>query len=261
MQYYDQHMHTYFSPDSMERFENYLALSDKPLITTEHLDFFSPYQKRDDYIPDFAAYSAEIERLNKLYGNRIRKGVEVGFTAADKEGILDYLKDKDFDLVLLSIHHNGRYNFMKIRNEDIPLPDTLEEYYSLMLQAVQEFPQANVLAHFDYGLRRYDVSVAELKTVEHKLLQVFETAAQNEIAMELNTSSMYRHENAHLYEYAIDLYLSAGGTMFTVGSDAHRAQNYEAHFPEAFAMLKRHGVEQLTVFQKQEPNFVTIPDK
>lgn len=42
MRYYDQHLHTYFSPDSRETFENYLNLTDLPLISTEHLDFFQP---------------------------------------------------------------------------------------------------------------------------------------------------------------------------------------------------------------------------
>lgn len=38
MKYYDQHMHTYYSYDSEEHFENYLPLADdKFLVTTEHL--------------------------------------------------------------------------------------------------------------------------------------------------------------------------------------------------------------------------------
>lgn len=259
MQYYDQHMHTHYSPDSVERFENYLVLSDKPLITTEHLDFFSPQQNRDPYIPDFTAYSAEIEQLNQRFDNRIRKGVEVGFTKPDKDKIFHYLDKKDFDLVLLSIHHNGRYNFMQVGNQDIPLDRTLEEYYTLMLEAVQEFPQANVLAHFDYGLRGYELSVEELQAAEERLLSVFQAAVERDIAFELNTGSMYRHENAHLYDYAIGLYLSVGGKMFTVGSDAHKAQDYERYFPDAFTMLKQHGVEKLTVFREREPIMVDLP--
>lgn len=261
MHYYDQHMHTHFSPDSSERFERYLDQSGKTLITTEHLDFFSPHQKSDDVIPDFAGYTKEIARLNNQYNNRVLKGIEVGFTYPDKDKIQAFLKGKDYDLILLSIHHNGKHNFMQIGNDDIPLAENLEEYYTLMLQGVQEFPNANVLAHFDYGLRGYEVSVDELKMAEDKLVKVFKAAIQNDLAFELNTKSMYRHGNAHLYEYAIDLYRSVGGKLFTVGSDAHKAEDYEFHFEDAFAMLKRHGVEELVTFQQQEPTIVTIPDK
>ena len=43
MGYYDQHMHTHFSPDSAESFENYLEQTDGLLVTTEHLDFQDAY--------------------------------------------------------------------------------------------------------------------------------------------------------------------------------------------------------------------------
>lgn len=260
MHYYDQHMHTHFSPDSSEKFERYLDQSDKTIITTEHLDFFSPHQKKDDVVPDFDDYSKEIEQLNEQYGNRILKGIEVGFTYPDRDKIQAYLKGKDYDLILLSIHHNGKHNFMMIGNDDIPLTENLDEYYTLMLQGIQGFPNANVLAHFDYGLRGYEVTVDELKMAEDKLIEVFKAAVQNDLAFELNTSSMYKHGNAHLYEYAIDLYRSVGGTLFTVGSDAHRAEDYESHFSEAFDMLKRHGVEELVIFRQQEPTSVKVPN-
>ena len=47
MRYYDQHLHTYFSPDSSETFENYLLQSDLPVVTTEHLDFISSFWTTD----------------------------------------------------------------------------------------------------------------------------------------------------------------------------------------------------------------------
>lgn len=258
MHYYDQHMHTHFSPDSSEKFERYLVQSDKTVITTEHLDFFSPQQQSKDTIPDYDGYIREINRLNAQYGNRILKGIEVGFTHPDRDKIREFLKGKDYDLILLSIHHNGKHNFMNLSNEDIPLKENMDEYYTLMLQGVQELPNANVLAHFDYGLRGYEVSVEELKMVEDKLIKVFQAAIQKDLAFELNTKSMYHHGNAHLYEYAIDLYRSVGGKWFTVGSDAHKAEDYEFHFTEAFDMLKRHGVEELVTFQQQEPTIVPL---
>ncbi|MBM6615886.1 histidinol phosphate phosphatase [Desemzia sp. RIT804] len=260
MHYYDQHMHTYFSPDSTETLERYLEQSaGKTVITTEHLDFFSKEQETADVLPDFDAYSEKIAQLNQLYDQRILKGIEVGFTYPDKEKIQDFLSGKDYDLILMSIHHNGRHGFMLLGNDDVPLENQLEEYYSLMLQGVREFTNANVLAHFDYGLRSYEVSVEELKAAEPKLLQIFETAVQHDIAFELNTRSMYRFGNAHLYEYAIDLYRSVGGTLFTVSSDAHVVEDYELGFKDAFEMLKKHGVEQLAVFKNQQPSFVELP--
>lgn len=261
MRYYDQHMHTYFSPDSVEHFENYLEQNDKPLITTEHLDFFSPQQANDDVIPDYVSYSAEVDRLNKRYDNRLLKGIEVGFTYADRDKIQDFLRGKAYDLILLSIHHNGKHNFMMLDDSDVPLEENLVEYYDLMLEGVKHFPNANVLAHFDYGLRSYDVTVEELKMVEDRLKEIFKVVIQNGQAMELNTKSMYKHGNAHLYEYAIELYQSVGGELFTIGSDAHNANDYEYHFKDATKILEQRGVKELVVFQKQKPIMVDLPIK
>lgn len=259
MQYYDQHLHTYFSPDSKERFERYLDQSDKPFVTTEHLDFFHPYQQKENVVPDFEKYSATIARLNGQYDNRILKGIEVGYTHRDKAEIEGFLKEKDYDLVLMSIHHNGSHNFMMLNNDDIPLEKQLNEYYTLMLQGTQNFPQANVLAHFDYGLRNYQVSVEELWQVEGLLKKIFKQIIANGTAMELNTRSMYQYGNAPLYDYAIGLYRAVGGELFTVSSDAHVVEDYELRFDDAFAMLRKHGVEELATFQKQTLKMVKMP--
>lgn len=261
MQYYDQHAHTYFSPDSKELFENYLALTDKPFVSTEHLDFFHPRQMKKNVIPDFVGYSRVVDQLNILYPNPILKGIEVGYTHRDRHEIKAFLKDKDYDVVLMSIHHNGWHNFMHLGNDDVPVAENLEEYYSLMMQAVEHFPEANVLAHFDYGLRSYDVNVAELQQVENKLIRIFNQIIENGTAFELNTRSMYAYGNAHLYDYAIGLYRSLGGELFTVSSDAHTADDYELRFQDAFNMLQRHGVTQLATFQQRELTLVDLPVK
>lgn len=262
MRYYDQHLHTYFSPDSIEKFENYLDLSDLPVVTTEHLDFYSSFQKMDDVIPDYHGYSEKIEELNKIYNNRLLKGIEVGFTYPDRYKIKQFLEDKVYDLILLSIHHNGRHGFMHLNHDTKNIFEHLEEYFSLMLQGVKNVPEANVLAHFDFGLRGYDdVTIKELQRFESQLTQILKTMIKNEQALELNTRSMFRYDNAHLYDYVIGLYRRLGGEMFTVSSDAHVAADYELQFEDAFSMLRKYDVDKLVIFQNKEPRFVDIPSK
>lgn len=259
MKYYDQHMHTYHSYDCEEQFENYLSLSDKFLVTTEHMDFQNPYTGFQDNFPDYESYAAEIVGLNEKYGDRILKGIEIGYTQRDSEKIRHYLKDKMYDVLLLSVHQNGNYDFMQEEILAQSLEETLEQYYGLMLAAVTNFKEANILTHFEYGLRLYDVTVADLEKVEPLLLQVFTKAVENDLAFELNSKSMFKYGNAHLYEYGIALYKKAGGTLFTLGSDAHVAADYEAHFAEMSAMLGRHGIDELVIFQKQQPIMVKRP--
>lgn len=257
MNYFDQHMHTYYSYDSEEHFENYLSrAAGKYLVTTEHLDVNNPYTGYQDDYPDYESYTAEIATLNEQYGNRILKGIEIGYTPGDRNEIRAYLEGKTYDVILLSVHQNGKYDFMQKEILLQTLEETMEQYYGLMLAAATDFKEANILTHFDYGLRLYDVRVEDLQKVEPLLLQVFKKAVENGLAFELNSKSMFKYGNAHLYEYGIALYKRAGGTLFTVGSDAHVAEDYEFHFDDMFAMLKRHSIKQLVVFHNQQPTMV-----
>ncbi len=62
---------------------------------TEHFDLANPVTKVDD-IPDYEMYSQTIDSLNKRFGNRVLKGIEIGYIASEKDRIIDYLADKDF---------------------------------------------------------------------------------------------------------------------------------------------------------------------
>lgn len=121
MGYYDQHMHTHFSPDSAESFENYLEQTDGLLVTTEHLDFHDAYNGGVDTVLDYAAYSDKIDALNAIHDGRIRRGIEVGYTPESHARIMSYLEGKTFDVILLSVHQNGRYDYLQpIIDEIIP---------------------------------------------------------------------------------------------------------------------------------------------
>lgn len=256
MEYYDQHLHTFFSPDSTEEFENYLRLTDIYLVTTEHLDYYANSQ----VVLDYDNYCKHIDQLNQRYNNRILKGIEVGYTRNDKQEILNYLSDKNFDIILLSIHQNGKHGFMTLNHDTKPIQIHLEEYFSLMLEGIQFAEFANVLAHFDFGLRGYDpVEVDHLRPFESILKDIFAVIIERQQALELNTRSMYRYHDVHLYEYVIDLYQSVGGELFTVSSDAHVASDYRLEFDKAFSMLRKRGVDQLVVYQKQKAIMVDLP--
>lgn len=261
MHYYDQHLHTYFSPDSKETFKNYLNHSEGKVVTTEHLDYYNGMLGMRDVIPNYPAYVKKIDQLNESYQGRLLKGIEAGFTYKDRFRTQEFIENKDYDIILLSLHHNGRHGFMRLNHDIKPLKKHLTEYFDLMLEAVKNAPYANVLAHFDFGLRGYDdVYLEDLYPFEDRLVEIFKTIINQDQALELNTRSMYRYDNAHLYEYAIQLYQSLGGKMFTVSSDAHRIEDYQLSFEDAFAMLRKYGVKDLVVYQKQQAHWVPMPE-
>lgn len=257
MEYYDQHLHTHFSYDSNADFEDYLTNYDGYVVTTEHFDLANPVTKVDD-IPDYEMYSQTIDSLNKRFGNRVLKGIEIGYIASEKDRIIDYLADKDYDLKLLSVHHNGQFDYLDDEVKDMDPAHIIPMYFEQLAEAI-EVIDANVFAHFDYGFRVFGLSVAEFKQYEAQFLPILDQVIKNKLAFELNAKSAYLYDNLALYEYVIDLYLSRGGTLFSVGSDGHYLEHFRFHFDDLFALLKAKGVTELAIYQKGKRIMVPLP--
>lgn len=255
---YDQHMHTYFSPDASETFEAYLKQTTGPIVTTEHLDFHDCYNGGQDSVLNYDDYSKKIKQLNTQYDNRIRKGIEIGYTKDSHQQIADYLKGKEFDVQLLSVHQNGEYDFLQPVVKEKEAHDVMDEYFSLLLEALENFPTANVLSHFDYGIRLFDVSVEDLQDYQEVLKAVLQKVIDNKMAFELNTRSMYQYGNVALYEQMISWYLALGGSSFSLGSDAHSIDYYGFYFGETMTLLEKYNISKVTIFEQQKQKELTL---
>lgn len=263
MKLIDQHMHTHHSFDSKESFENYIKQTDGYIITTEHLDFNDPAGNFTDRIPDYNEYVTEINKLNELYDNRILKGLELGWTKKDHQRSLDFIKDKYYDLILLSVHQNGDFDYLDPRGFiDQDIPDLIKTYIESLISALDHMHEhINILAHFDYGFRIHNIDEATLKTHGQELLTVlFTKLIEYDIALELNTSSMYRHNNLELYRYAIELYISLGGTQFALGSDAHFAKDYRRRFNDAKKLLLEFNIPYVVCYINKQAIKVKVAE-
>lgn len=257
--YYDQHMHSNFSFDSAEALENYFEATTKPIVTTEHFDLDNPLEGGQDTLLDYAAYSVTMGQLAAKYQRPMRKVIEVGYSFGQAKRIQTYLADKAYDIVLLGVHANKQYYYMEEQALELSLEQLASEYYNLLDEAINNVPQANVLAHFEYGFRIRDISVAEYqKIAEPMLTKVFKNAIAHDLALEVNAKSIILRDNLPLYEYAIELWKSLGGTKFTLGSDAHKLEHFELEFTQLKAMLKQHGIIELVLFTAGEATRMAI---
>ena len=190
---------------------------DGEIVTTEHYDLSNPYTKQDD-VPEYEAYSREIESLNRKYGNRIKRGIEIGYYQPRERDILDFLDGKDYDLKLLSVHHNGVNDYLDDEVADMDKASIIQEYLDKLEYAIGRV-DADVLAHFDYGFRLFDVTVDELKAYEEQLKRIFQKMIANDLAFELNAKSMYLYHHEDLYRYALGLVKNLGCRKYSIGSD------------------------------------------
>lgn len=236
----DNHLHTHFSYDSDADFQDYLNSFEGEIVTTEHYDLSNPYSKQDD-VPDYEAYVAEIAKLNEKYGNRIKKGIEIGYYQPREADIIAYLADKDYDLKLLSVHHNGTNDYLDEEVADMDKDAIMQEYLDKLEYAIGRV-DADVLAHFDYGFRLFDVSVEELKAYEDQLRRIFKKMIDHNLAFELNSKSMYLYDHEHLYLYALDLVKELGCNKYSIGSDGHKLEHFRLKFDRIQEILDEKGI-------------------
>ena len=248
---FDQHVHSNFSFDSNEELENYINVSNKnDIVTTEHLDFANPIINYEDSSIEYLKYIEEITSLNKKYSNKFFSGIEIGYTPNSEKRIEDFLKDKNFNLKLLSIHQNGLYDYMCVNKKLISLEALIQEYFEQMIQALESSIEFNVLAHFEYGIRIVDISVTDFDSLASKFLnKIIELIVKKEIAFEVNTKSMYKYKKENLYSYMIEKYLKKGGKLFTLGSDAHNIKDYAYKFDDARKFLLARNIKEIILFK------------
>ena len=248
---FDQHAHSSFSFDSNEDLENYINVcNENDIITTEHLDLKNPIINYKDSLIDYLKYIKQIKSLNKKYSNKFFSGIEIGYTPNSEKRIEDFLKDKNFNLKLLSIHQNGIYDYMCVNKKLISLEALIQEYFEQMIQALESSIEFNVLAHFEYGIRIIDISVAGFDSLARKFLnKIIELIIKKEIAFEVNTKSMYKYKKENLYSYMIEKYLKKGGKLFTLGSDAHNIKDYAYRFDDAKKFLLTRNIKEIILFK------------
>lgn len=260
MKYYDQHFHTFLSFDSEEKFENYLKQQPEVFVPTDHFDLNNAGTGFKDDIPDYLALIKKIAVLEADYDTKFLKGIELGVVPGQEAEIQDYLAKHPYDLKLLSIHQNGAFDYM----DDIVLKkdkfQIAKMYFDQMSEVLDKFPDGHILTHFEYGLRRFDFSAQELEThFEKELTAIFKKVINRELALEINAKSFGHYQNAELYRYAVPLYQSLGGKLFTLGSDAHVAEDYRLLFTEMADLLREFDVKQLAVFHGNDREFTELP--
>lgn len=237
----DNHLHTYHSFDSEASFIDYLSYDSGEIVTTEHFDLSNPYSNNDD-IPDYDRYSKEIAELNQQFGNRLKKGIEIGYYEPREADILAFLEDKEYDLKLLSVHHNGVNDYLDEEIASLDKYEVIQEYLDRLEYAIGRV-EADVLAHFDYGFRLFELSVEELKVYENQLIRIFKKMISANLAFELNAKSMYLYHHEHLYRYALELLVELGCRRYSVGSDGHKLEHYKLGFDDIFKLLKEFEIK------------------
>lgn len=250
MDFYDTHAHSLLSFDSEEEPNNYLTDLTQTVALTEHLEFDYKYVEGGQLIPQFEQI-IDWQNVWKKEGNQLLMGVEIGYSKGNANRLKQAIEPFEMDLLLLSSHHNNEYDFMDTKVAATP-EEMMGSYLSQLEEAVDYFPDAQIFCHFDYGFRIFDLSPNEFNNYEEQLVAILQKVIQHNLAFELNSKSIFDYENRAMYEWLIPIYQSLGGTLFSIGSDAHKATDHYKKFGELIHILDQFGVKSVAQFHKQQ---------
>ncbi len=264
----DYHVHSAFSTDSTapmeEMVEKAIALGLERICFTDHMDYDYPGVKEGDFTFQPDEYLTKLTHLTKQYKDKIKilHGIELGLKPYLKERYDQLLQEYPFDFVIGSSHLVDNEDpyfapFWQNRTD----AEGLRRYFETIKENALSFDNFDVYGHLDYIIRYvpskntcYDYDTHET-VIEEALKAIIETGK----GIEVNTSGYkYGLGHAHPKEEIIKRYLELGGTIITIGSDAHKPEHLAYDFTEARNMLQSLGVKEYTVFENRTPIFLPL---
>lgn len=254
----DYHMHTKFSGDSdaspREHIEQALRMGLDEICFTDHRDFDYPI---DPFELDTAAYFEELRALKAEYQDliTIKIGVEIGLDRDYIDDINAFIAASPYDFVIGSIHvihqtefYYGAYFTGKTKDE------AHREFFEETLRCVQTFDCFNVLGHLDYIMR---YGPYEDKRVEHEKYQdviddILKTLIAKGKGIEVNTSGYATNGDCGFPNFEIvKRYKALGGTIITVGTDAHVSERVGEHVTDVLEHLEAIGFHDVSTFHQR----------
>jgi histidinol-phosphatase (PHP family) len=100
-----------------------------------------------------------------------------------------------------------------------------------------------------------------MEDYQNQIDHVLKELIHQKKSLEVNTSGLRQKMGTTMpNEKILRRYRSFGGSMVTVGSDAHRWADVGSGIEETFSMLQRIGFSHFTIYEKRTPVQVPILD-
>lgn len=190
-------------------------------------------------------------------------GLELGNAPADFAAAQTALQEPGLDFVLGSIHNASQalgwedYYYVTFSSPE-QCRRYLDDYFS-GLEALTAWGNFDALAHLPYPLRymaQRDGQPVTLAPYEDRVTELLRTLVQTGKALEVNSgkSETLMPE----YGWLLERYRDLGGTLVTVGSDAHRTADVARGLREACALVEAKGFSHVAWFQGRRPQRVAL---
>ncbi len=266
----DLHTHTILSPDGHAPLsEMAQAAADhgiSVLAVTDHYDLLNSKGQRVltyDWAPSLTQYA---ETLPQFHGKlNLRLGIELGSAPVSPEHARAVIAGagEGLDQVIGSIHnfreeHGGGEYFFADFHELSACHAALDDYFTSMEELVSMPDCYDILGHIIYPTRymhRDGHDIVLLNHYKDRLAEILRTVIKTGRSVEVNTCRGHTVED---WREILLLYRDLGGTLVTIGSDAHYPKDVGKGLKESCALLQACGFQHLTVYNRRQAELVKI---
>lgn len=265
-QYYaDYHFHSSSSPDSTEPLKNHILSAKKrnisALCITDHWDLVDDAPTLHPALSKWHQIYQETQNSTPMEDLNVYFGVEMGDGYLNPSHVESILAQHPLDFVLGSVHAiplDGNVSIYYGMKECHTLPEQrafFQCYFeTLLLQANCTYFDS--LSHITYPFRYLpEDSPIQVTDYLEPLTATLEQLKKQDICMEVNTT---QGKTLEIWKPILQRYKEIGGTLITLGSDAHRATDTSLGIPEAVALLKELGFQTYCIFEKRKMTQIPI---
>lgn len=263
----DFHTHSLCSPDgsapltAMARAARDAGMDE--LCLTDHCDLLSADGKLDRSFR-WAPIEEQLALARPAFAGTlpIRMGLELGEAWEDPAAAAQIVSHPELDFVIGSVHNQGRaqggidFYYLSYDGEAV-CHAALDDYFTCM-EALAELDCYDVLGHVIYPLRYMngrDGNHVTLDRYEERIRGIFRRAIARGKGIEVNTC---RGNSIADWRPILALYKDCGGTLITLGSDAHRPEDVGLGIPAAARLVKEMGFDSIAVYERRRPRLVRL---
>ena len=264
----DVHIHSEYSHDSVCSVSDIIQAGKEKqmdvLCITDHCDLHygltatELLESRKQIVMNIARSAAECKEI------KILTGIELGGGFFMPEIAQSLTDSQLFDMVIGSVHSilfrgertsTGKFDFGSADEK------TMLEFFDSYMDAtvyVAENLDIDVLGHLTYIFRhingKYQKNL-DWRIQEDKIRRIFRALIARNIALEINTSCLGSFYDEWMpAKEIVDVYIEMGGTLFTLGSDAHISEKIGNGFEVVRTYLRQKGISDLVYFEKRIPH-------
>ena len=274
--YCDTHTHlTPYSHDARQTVAELLAQASRQglsaICTADHYekDIFYEGGREDIFnIADYFRDLGAVQAAQAANEPRLLPGVELGYLPHLDRHFAKITATWPFNSVILSLHIlEGQDPFVMSAIYDSGKADVYGRYLRQLTRMINACPDFDIIGHFDY-ITRY-APYSDRKIYYHEFTtdfdRLFEQMIEGGKAFEINTRTIvklqscgYQGLDAWPDPAIIRRYFELGGTLISLGSDAHKPNECGHLFPETIDWLRGLGCRQIVHYEKRKPVFSQI---